>query len=245
MAGKKSVDITPIITLAILGVGGYFIWKKFFKEEEEELTGFQDLSIEFPTNVVVGETVNGTIVGKNYEDESYLCFIKLVDQETGELLAPKQSAEVGAGLSKQFLFEFIMPDKPSIRFNIHFGRIIDGEEKIDKTAIRTISSEEGYPKEICRDPYCFMVNNSTEEIQMNEFLGIDPPGMDLDSYLEGATQAQLDYWKDGDGGVTFDGWFNIWTNLHRQDIVEFVISKYNQYAKVVSATIDSFTITTT
>ena len=238
MAEKKTVDVMPIILLAGFGIGGYFIWKKFFKKEEE-LTGFQDLSIEFPINVVVGETVNGTIVGKNYEDKSYLCFIKLVDQETGELLAPKQSAEVGAGLSKQFLFEFVMPDKPSIRFNIHFGRIIDGEEKIDKTAIRTISSEEGYPKEICRDPYCFMVNNQAEEIQMNEFLGIDPPGMDLDSYLEGATRAQLDYWKDGDGGVTFDGWFNIWTDLHRQDMVEFVIMKYNQYAKIVSADINN------
>jgi len=237
MAEKKSFDIMPIILLAGLGVGGYFIWKKFFKEDEEEKTGFQALSIEFPTNVVVGEIVNGIIVGKNYEEESYLCFIKLVDQETGELLAPRQSVEVGAGLSKQFLFEFVMPDKLSIRFNIHLGRIIDGEEQIDTTEIRTISSEEGYPKKICRDPYCFMVNNSTEEIQMNEFLGIDPPGMDLDSYLEGATKEQLDFWRDW--------WVDVWTQLHRQDIVDFVISKYNQYAGIVSAAINAFTITTT
>ena len=237
MAEKKSIDIMPIILLAGLGIGGYFIWKKFFKEDDEEKTGFQDLSIEFPTNVIVGETVNGTIVGKNYEDKSHLCFIKLVDQETGELLAPQQTIEVGAGLSKQFLFEFVMPDKPSIRFNIHFGRVIDGEEKIDTTAIRTISSEEGYPKEICRDPYCFMVNNSTEEIQMNEFLGIDPPGMDLDSYLEGSTPEQLVYWRDY--------WISIWTQLHRQDIVDFVIMKYNEYAGIVSADITSFTITST
>jgi len=236
MAEKKSFDITPIILLAGLGVGGYFIWKKFFKKEEERI-GFQDVSIDFPTNVVVGGTVTGIIVGKNYEEESYLCFVKLVDQETGELLAPRQTSEVGASLSKQFIFEFVMPDKPSLRFNIHFGRIINNEEQIDTTEIRTISSEEGYPKEICRTPYCFMVNNSTEEIQMNEFLGIDPPGMDLDSFLEGATKEQLDFWKAW--------WIDVWTQLHRQDIVDFVISKYNQYAGIVSAQINSFTITTT
>ena len=72
---------------------------------------------------------------------------------------------------------------------------------------------------------------------MKEFLGIDPIGMDLDSYLINSTPAQLDYWKNY--------WVEIWTILHRQDIVEFVISKYNQYTQVVSARIDSFTITAT
>ena len=232
----KPINLMPIILLAGVGVGGYFIWKKFFKKEKEEpLSGFQDLSIAFPTNAVVGETVVGIIIGKNYEDKSHLCFVELVDQETGVLLTPRQTEEVGAGLSQQFTFEFIMPDKPSLRFNIHFGRIIDGEDQLDVTAIKTISSEEGYPREICRDPYCFMVYNSAEEVQMNDFLGIDPVGMDIDSYLAGSTLEQLNFWRDY--------WTDIWTQLHRQDIVAFVISKYNTYAGIVAARIDSFTIT--
>ena len=230
MAEKKNndkpINLMPIILIAGIGVGGYFIWKTFFKKDEEEpLSGFQDLSIAFPTNAVVGENVVGIIIGKNYEDVSHLCFVELVDQETGVLLTPRQTEEVGAGLSQQFTFEFIMPDKPSLRFNIHFGRIIGGEEQIDQTAIRTISSEEGYPIEICRDPYCFIVYNSTEEVQMNEFLGIDPVGMDLDSYLAGSTPEQLDVWKNY--------WVGIWTELHRTDIIDFVISKYNEYAGMI------------
>ena len=131
-----------------------------------------------------------------------------------------------------------MPDKPSLRFNINFGRIIDDKEELDKTAIRTISSEEGYPIEICRDPYCFTVYTQKEELLMKDFLGLEPPGaQDMDSYLANLTPAQLDDWKND--------WVSWWTEEHRQDIVEFVISKYNQYAGVISARIDNFTITAT
>ena len=234
----NSKDLMPIILIGGLSVGGYFIWKKFFKKEEEEKRGFQDLSIEFPSFAMVGEIVIGIIIGKNYEDKSYLCFVELVDQENGELLASRQIAEVGAGLSKQFIFEFVMLNKPSLRFNIHFGRIINGQDEIDTTEIRTISSEEGYPKEICRTPYCFMVYTQAEEIQMKDFLGLEPPGaQDMDSYLINSTPEQLVYWRDF--------WVNVWTNLHRQDIVEFVMMKYNQYAGIVSAKINLFTITAT
>ena len=237
MAKKKknnySTDLTPLITLGALGVGGYFIWKKFFKEEEEEKTGFQIISPQLPTNAIVGETINAIIVGKNYENESHLCFIKLVDQETGELLAPRQEYNVGANLSQQFTFEFLMPNKLSLRLNMHAGRIINNEEKVDKTDVWTISSEEGYPKQICRDPYCFDVNNSIEETQMNEFLGIVPQGMDLDSYLASSTQEQLDYWKNY--------WVDIWTQLHRTDIVDFVKNKYNEYADLARIISTTFT----
>jgi len=238
MAKEKNNNLSnlmPIVILAGVGVGGYFIWKKYFKKEEEK-EGFIWLRAEFnPASAEVGETITGILVGKNNTQESYLCFIKLVNQETGNLLAPIQSEQVGAGLSKQFTFEFVMPDTLSLRFNVHFGRIIDGKEKIDDTQVYTIKQPEpGYPKEICRDPYCFMVNNQAEEIRMNEFLGIDPPGMDLDSFLLNSTQEQLDYWKDF--------WVGVWTALHRADLVKFVEDKYIQYAKIVSARIDNFAI---
>ena len=96
--------------------------------------------------------------------------------------------------------------------------------------------EPGYPKTISRGPYSFTVYNQQEEIQMKEFLGIDPPGKDIDTYLSELAQEDLDYWKNY--------WINIWTGLERQDIVDFVIQMYNKYSGVgVSARIDSFTIT--
>ena len=235
MAEENSGDLMRLVILAGLGLGGYFIWEKYFKEEEEK-KGFIGLSYEFiPPTAAVGETITGTIIGKNKTEESYLCFIKLTNQATGELLAPLQSAQVGAGLSKQFIFEFEMPDTRSLRFNIHFGRIIEGKEKIDDTQVFTIDeTEPGYPKDICRSPYCFIVYTQEQEIQMKEFLGLEPSGADMDTYLANSTQTQLDFWKGY--------WVEIWTNLHRSDIVEFVILKYNQYSGIVSTKIHDLQI---
>lgn len=232
----NSKDLIPIILIGGLGVGGYFLYK--YLKEEPEKEGFIWLrSVGLSPEAVVGSIINATVVGKNNTKESHLCFIKLVDQETGELLAPIQSAQVGAGLSQQFTFEFMMPNKPILRLDMKTGRIINSEEIVDDRRPYTITSKEDYPIEICRDPYCFIVNNQAEEIRMKEFLGIDPLGMDLDSYLNGSTPEQLDFWRNY--------WVNIWTTIHRQDMVDFVISKYNQYAGVVSAEINSFTITAT
>ena len=237
MPKKEPTNILPLILLGGAGVGGYFLYKYLKKEPEKE--GFIWLrSVGLSPESTAGSTINPTIVGKNNTNESHLCFIKLDDQETGELLAPLQSAQVGAGLSKQFTFEFLMPGKPILRMNMKTGRIINNEEIVDDRIPYTITSTEGYPKEICRDPYCFPVNNQEEEAQMNEFLGIDPSGMDLDSYLLNSTPEQLVEWRDY--------WMSIWTAFHRQDIVDFVISKYNQYSGAVfSADIEQFTITAT
>ena len=101
-----------------------------------------------------------------------------------------------------------------------------------------IKPSDEYPKRICRNPYCFDVYNQTEEIQMNDFLGIDPPGEDIDTYLSKLTQTQLDEWKNY--------WVNMWTSLNRSDMIPFVNEMYNKYSGVaeVSAQINSFTITT-
>jgi len=96
-------------------------------------------------------------------------------------------------------------------------------------------SEAEYPKEICRDPYCFNVYNEAEDIQMNEFLGIDPPGLDIDTYLSDLAQADLDYWKNY--------WVSIWTALMRNDIINFVNEKYNEYSTLgISADITNFDV---
>ena len=229
--------LMPIVILSGLGIGGYFIWKKYFKKEEK--VGFVWLRSEItPPSAMPGDTITVVVVGKNNTGESQLCFIKLVDQETGELLTPVQSDQVGAGLSKQFTFEFVMPDTLSLRFNVHFGRIINGREEVDDTQVYTIKQPEpGYPKEICRDPYCFNVYSQSQEVAMNDFLGISPEGADIDAYLTSSTQSQLDVWKNY--------WIEVWTGFHRTDMVEFVISRYDYHSGIVSARIDNFTITST
>ena len=84
--------------------------------------------------------------------------------------------------------------------------------------------EPGYPKQICRDPYCFTVNNQAEEEQMNDFLGIDPPGEDIDTYLSKLTLIELDEWKNY--------WVSIWNSLGRSDMILFVNNMYDKYVGV-------------
>jgi len=94
----------------------------------------------------------------------------------------------------------------------------------------------GYPKQICRDPYCFMVNNQEQETQMKDFLGIYPIGEDIDTYLSALTQIQLDEWKNY--------WVEMWNSLGRADMITFVNEMYEKYSGVgvVSARIDNFAI---
>ncbi len=95
----------------------------------------------------------------------------------------------------------------------------------------------GYPKSICRNPYCFDVYNQEQETQMNDFLGIYPPWDDIDTYLSKLTQTQLDEWKNY--------WVEMWNGLGRSDMIPFVNEMYNKYSGVgvVSARIDNFAIT--
>jgi len=79
----------------------------------------------------------------------------------------------------------------------------------------------GYPKTISKGTYSFTANNQSEEIQLKDFLGIDPPGVDIDTYLSGLTSTQLDQWKSY--------WISMWTSLNRGDLITFTNTKYNQY----------------
>jgi len=56
---------------------------------------------------------------------------------------------------------------------------------------------------------------------MNDFLGIDPPGDDIDTYLGKLTQAQLVEWRDY--------WIGMWTYLDRDDVITFVNQMYDKY----------------
>ncbi len=49
---------------------------------------------------------------------------------------------------------------------------------------------------ITREPHSFVANNQNEEILLKDFLGINPPGDDVDTYLRTRTNDQLDDWRD-------------------------------------------------
>lgn len=143
MAKKKnstnSKDLISLMILAGVGVGGYFIWKKYFKKPEPEKKGFIYVSGTLPTKAEIGKIVTLDIFGKNNTEEDYLCFMQITNQETGEILAPMQSVQVEAGKSKEFSFEFMMPDE-NLRVEIQTGRIIDDKQTIDNKYPFTIQA---------------------------------------------------------------------------------------------------------
>ncbi len=81
--------------------------------------------------------------------------------------------------------------------------------------------EPGYPKEIERDNYSFGARNIIEETQLKEFLGIEPPGDDMDTWLNRKDSAGLQQWKDY--------WFNIFGSYGRTDLLTFIDSKFVEY----------------
>ena len=78
-----------------------------------------------------------------------------------------------------------------------------------------------YPKTISRYPYDFTANDIYEEVQLKDFLGIEPVAVDMDTYLDALDNAGLLNWKNY--------WTAIFNNIGRTDLVTFVAQKYNQY----------------
>lgn len=121
MAEKK--DAVILVLIGGAGIAAYFLLRK--KE------GFTILKIlDIPGFAMAGDTIAPTIFGENKGKETQACFVKLIDRETGGLLAPTQTTDVDGGVSQQFTFEFTMPNK-ILDLQFQSGRIIDGEEKID------------------------------------------------------------------------------------------------------------------
>ena len=78
-----------------------------------------------------------------------------------------------------------------------------------------------YPKTISRGDYSFEARNAEEQKQLREFLGLFPPGDDLDTWLSKKDLAGLEEWKSY--------WFNIFGSLGRSDLLTFVDSKFVEY----------------
>ena len=74
-----------------------------------------------------------------------------------------------------------------------------------------------YPKTITRGPYSFTANNAEQEAALNDFLGISPAGVELDTYISTLTTLGLANWANY--------WRGIWASFGRPDIVTFVNGK--------------------
>ena len=78
-----------------------------------------------------------------------------------------------------------------------------------------------YPKNIIRGIYTITVDNIQQEVQAKEFLGIDPPGDDLDTWLSQRDLIQLEQWKNY--------WTNIFSTIGMAFWEGFVNDKFEEY----------------
>lgn len=82
-----------------------------------------------------------------------------------------------------------------------------------------------YPKTISRGLLSFEAKSSEEEKQLQEFLGIEPPGDDLVTYISKLDKTGLLEWKNY--------WDEIFARLDRDDIITFIRAKYNEYINLL------------
>jgi len=78
-----------------------------------------------------------------------------------------------------------------------------------------------FPKDITRGAYTITVDNATQEVQAKEFLGIEPPGDDLDTWLSRRDLAGLTEWKNY--------WTDIFSSVGMSYWISFVEDKFEEY----------------
>jgi len=81
--------------------------------------------------------------------------------------------------------------------------------------------EPDYPKTITQTGYSFKVINLTQEKIINEFLGIEPPGLPLDEWLALRTLEQLTEWRNF--------WQPIFFDADLTQYLEFLEDKLEEY----------------
>jgi len=116
-----------------------------------------------------------------------------------------------------------IPEKDNLWFIIPGFIMVVGGYFLWKHLAREKPPEppEEYPREISRGDYKFLVYNMYEEKELKEFLGIDPEGVDLDTYLIKLDSTGLEQWRDY--------WINIWEGLNRSDLTVFTVAKFEEY----------------
>jgi endonuclease YncB( thermonuclease family) len=91
----------------------------------------------------------------------------------------------------------------------------------------------GYPKTVTRAPYSFTANSIAEESQLKNFLGIEPAGKDIDTYLSELSPNGRTLWADY--------WTKEWTAKGRTDLVSFVKGKIATIPAIKPPVVDVLT----
>jgi len=121
------------------------------------------------------------------------------------------------------VFTVKSPDNREFTINIvesHYNDM-EGQEHLITPIFPKAPPEPEFPKIITRGNYSFTATNPEEEKQLREFLGLFPPGDDLDTWLSKRDLAGLEQWKDY--------WFNIFGAMARQDLLTFISNKFEEY----------------
>lgn len=108
------------------------------------------------------------------------------------------------GVGGYFLYKYIKEKKE--------------EEEEPKPPVPPIPPEPKYPKEISRTGVTILAYNVEEEKQIKEFLGIDPPGVDIDTFILAMNLASLIQWRNY--------WNGVWAYLKRNDLIQLTNAFY-------------------
>ena len=150
---KESTDITPIIMLGALGVGGYFIYK-YFKEKAPDPSNPDGFNISKLYYEQEGEMIDFPIVGKNFDiviiainkskTETVNGYCDIINLDTDETIF-SETITIEPITLKTFVHTMIMPE---IQLNVAIktGRIIDSEKVEDHSwPLEIIPGEQPIP----------------------------------------------------------------------------------------------------
>ncbi len=90
-----------------------------------------------------------------------------------------------------------------------------------------------YPKTVSRLSHSFKAYDQQEEAALKDFLGIDPQGVDIDTYLSGLSNNALDDWRDH--------WINKWNSLNnpnKNSLKSFTNDEHDLYYDAVRSCTD-------
>ena len=197
------------------GIGIYLLAKYFpVKPPVEPLPPIPEFPPEYPKEVIRDQYV---FLANDIHEEKELRDFLGIDPE---------GVDIDTYLSKLDLTGLE-------QWRDYWINIWTGLNRDDLTAFTVLKFEEyyvappppEYPKEVRRNPYAFRVDNVEQEKQVKDFLGIDPPGVDIDLYLSNLNLEGLEQWKNY--------WINIWAGLGRQDLINFTNDKFNEYEEKI------------
>ena len=122
MAKKKSstpsMDLMPIVLIAGVGIGGYFLWK-YFKDEEPEdpEVGFNITNYQIPKNALTGSEISIVIIAQNNLEEDIDGFCKIINLDNQSTLYYEHAIVGITPQTKIYTFNFITT-MPFTEFNL-------------------------------------------------------------------------------------------------------------------------------